>query len=170
VEKNVLNSPFEQLKKRFKGAGILEVGKFGKTDVPLVWVESESAKAIAWALRGDPDLSFDWLENLSVMEVDDVLVVSWFLRSRRTKSQLVLRSTAMPRSATAPVSFPSLSSVWTQAGAQEAEVGELFGIRFDGKDAPRKFLPPGFSGFPLRKDFDMRSVLTRDPGRGGADG
>jgi NADH:ubiquinone oxidoreductase subunit C len=129
-------------------------------------VEASSIVDVARLLREDPDLSLDWLENLSVMQVDRILVATWFLRSRKTDSRFVLRSTVVPRSAEEEVDLPSTESVWPEAVVAEQESSELFGIRFGGRPVPRRLLPDGFSGFPLRKAFDMRSIPARDTGRG----
>jgi NADH:ubiquinone oxidoreductase subunit C len=162
VEKNVKSSAFENVA---KGA-ILEKGRFGKTDIPLLWVEAGSIADVARLLREDPELSLDWLENLSVMQVDRILVASWFLRSRKTKARFVLRSTVVASKGDAEVDFPSTVSVWPEARAFESESAELFGIRFGGAPVPRRLLQPGFQGFPLRKNFDMKSLVRRDMGVG----
>jgi NADH:ubiquinone oxidoreductase subunit C len=162
VEKNVKSTAFEKL----ESSAILEKGRFGRTNTPLLWVEAGSIADVARLLREDPELSLDWLENLSVMQVDRVLVASWFLRSRKTKSRLVLRSTVVPPSPESEADLPSTRSVWPEAALMERENAELFGIRFDGAPVPRRLLHGGIAGFPLRKNFDMRSVPTRDAGVG----
>jgi NADH:ubiquinone oxidoreductase subunit C len=148
VEKNELSSVFN--------AKILDRARFGKTDVPLFWVEQGSLKELAASLRADPEISIDWLENLSVMQVDEILVVTWFLRSRKGRKRLVLRSTVVPAHANDAADLPSLADTWPEASLMEREASEMFGIRFGGREIPRRILPAGFSGFPLRKSFSMQ--------------
>jgi NADH-quinone oxidoreductase subunit C len=163
VEKNEKNPPaFE----RVESSAILERGRFGKTETPLLWIEASALTDIARMLREDPELSLDWLENLTVMQVDRILVASWFLRSRKTKARVVLRSTVVPGARDDEAELPSTTSVWPEARQLERESSELFGIRFGGEPIPRRILAGGLDGFPLRKTFDMRSVVARDPGRG----
>jgi Ni,Fe-hydrogenase III component G len=149
-----------------KSDAVLERGRFGKTDIPLLWVEGDSIPEIARLLRADPDLQLDWLENLSVMQVDGILVASWFLRSRKTKAKFVLRSTVMPGRDDQVVDLASTADVWPESELLERESSELFGIRFGGRELPQRLLPKDFAGFPLRKEFDMRAVLARDSGLG----
>lgn len=151
---------------RVQSSAILEKGRFGKTDTPLLWVEASAIEDVAKLLREDPELQLDWLENLSVMQVDRILVASWFLRSRKTRARIVLRSTIVAGTMNDEVDLPSTVSVWPEARTLESESSELFGIRFGGEPIPRRILPAGIEGFPLRKTFDMRSVVARDPGRG----
>jgi NADH:ubiquinone oxidoreductase subunit C len=145
VEKNELSSVFS--------AKILERARFGKSDVPLFWVEQDSLVSLARSLRTDPEIAIDWLENLSVMQVDEILVVTWFLRSRTGRKRLVLRSTVVPANANEAADLPSLADVWPEASLMEREASEMFGIRFGGREIPRRILPQGFVGFPLRKSY-----------------
>lgn len=83
----------------------------------------------------------------------------------------------LPRSG--PV-LPSLASLWRGADWFEREVYDLFGVRFDTHpDLKRILLPEGWSGHPLRKDYDRtkeqfvaldpetgEDVVTFDEGKG----
>jgi NADH:ubiquinone oxidoreductase subunit C len=146
-KKNELSSVFD--------AKILERGRFGKTSTPLFWVEQSSILDLAKALRTDAEISLDWLENFSVMQMDEILVVTWFLRSRKHRSRLVLRSTVVPSGPDAVADFPSTVGIWPEAELMEREASELFGIRFGGREIPRRLLAPDFKGFPLRKSFAL---------------
>jgi NADH-quinone oxidoreductase subunit C len=53
-------------------------------------------------------------------------------------------------------SLPSSVSIWPTANWLEREVYDMFGIKFDGHpDLKRILLPDGWTGFPLRKDYDI---------------
>jgi NADH:ubiquinone oxidoreductase subunit C len=50
--------------------------------------------------------------------------------------------------------IPSLVDLHPAAGWQEREMYDMYGIRFDGHpDLRRMFLPDGWTGFPMRKDY-----------------
>lgn len=50
-------------------------------------------------------------------------------------------------------SIPSVMAVWPGAGWHEREAYDLMGIMFRGNsDLRRILLPPGFDGYPLRKE------------------
>ena len=51
---------------------------------------------------------------------------------------------------------PSVTGVWAGANWLEREVYDLFGVVFDGHpDFKRILLPDGWTGHPLRKDYDI---------------
>jgi NADH:ubiquinone oxidoreductase subunit C len=103
-------------------------------------------------------LGFDWLENLSVAQVDDALVLTYFLRAGATREQLILKATVVPADARAEAEAPSVSALWPPAALMEQEAGELFGIRFQGAaegGVRARRLPEGWSGFPLRKGYEF---------------
>lgn len=151
---------------------VLEKQRFGRTQSQYLWIEMQSIGKVALLLKEGQDFLFDQLENLSVMQMDNSLVLTYFLYSSRDKYNLILRSCldlTPPRSQTwkgashdvYQITVPSVSDVWITAEAMEPEITDLFGIyfldRFGGikKRAPF-WLPKGWEGYPMRKgDFGV---------------
>lgn len=146
-----------ELKRKIKAVdlpGFLEMQLFGKSEIVTVWVESKSIKAAAKKLSEDVSLKLTWLENLSAMELNQSLVVSYFIRSAESPVRVVLRAALTPKDAEATVSIDSVVSVWPMAREFEKEISDLFGIVFQGNRlAGRYLLPEDWIGFPLRKSY-----------------
>lgn len=146
---------------------ILEVRKFGRSNTQSIWVESQSIHKVALFLKESSGFNIDWLENLSVVEFEEVLVVTYFARSMtQMGSTFVLRVSEIPSSPTSIVKFPSICSVWPMGGPLEQEASEMFGVHFvpnetpkhSDSEEPRKILfspklPENWEGFPLRKKY-----------------
>ncbi len=146
---------------------VLEVRRFGRSEIFSIWIEAQSVHKVASVLRADPEISLDWLENLSVVEFAECLVVSYFLQSTtRPHSQIVLRASVVPLSIDAEVEVPSIQAIWPMGAPMEQEANELFGVRFKSLPLERQFqsdfnlegslsrrLLPEVRGFPLRKKF-----------------
>jgi NADH:ubiquinone oxidoreductase subunit C len=130
---------------------ILEKARFGRGGTACLWLEMKGVEKLAAALKGDPELILDFLENLSVFQLDDALVVTYFLRSRTHGHSLVLRGSVVPAKPESEVEVPSVASVWSESRAQEAENEALFGITFGEKVTRTAEIP--WKGFPLRKNF-----------------
>ena len=144
--------------KKLLGDHILEQGRFGRTEVQAIWIESKALKQVAEKLNSDPELLLNWLENLSVMEMDGNIILNYFLRSHATSASLILRVSLAPATSQSKVIVSTVTDVWAMAELFEAEIEDLFGVPF--KDTPVvrsistefKFAP-GSEGFPLRKSF-----------------
>ncbi|OFZ52840.1 MAG: hypothetical protein A2428_04690 [Bdellovibrionales bacterium RIFOXYC1_FULL_54_43] len=161
------NELLQKINKLVPGA-ILEKQRFGRSAKTCLWVESEKLRELCMALKNDPAIALDWLENLSAMQLEDALVFTYFIRSSRTKERLILRSSVELTSPTERTDFQSLAGVWGMAEPQEREIAELFGIRFLDENGVSmkhtKAAPNHWKGFPLRKSF----VFDGDKGtRGG---
>ena len=137
---------------------VLEVRRFGRSNVLSIWVENQCIRKVGGILLLDPVCKLNWLENLSIVEFEKVLVATYFLRSTVTDTVLLLRASVVPQSPDAKVFLPSVRSLWTTAIPLEDEAEEMFGVQFqtEGKDEDLvrdKKLPPMWEGFPLRKNY-----------------
>ena len=146
-----------ELKRRIKTLspeGILEIQAFGRGGMLALWVESTSLLSLGEALKKDTGLRFDWLENLTAMEINRSLVLSYFLRSSVTGDSVILRLSVVPASPEAEVKAPSCTAIWPMARSFENEISDLYGVRFDGNPLTERFLmPQDWIGFPLRKAY-----------------
>ncbi|MCM2322097.1 MAG: NADH-quinone oxidoreductase subunit C [Oligoflexia bacterium] len=141
-----------KLNKAVPGA-VLQKARFGRGGKHAIWIEARSIAAVAEALSSDPELRLDWLENLSVAQLDEALLLTYFVRSRQTEVVAVLRATLALKSEDELVDAPSVRTVWPMAVPFEREASELFGIRFGKGKRETGILPKGWRGFPLRKSY-----------------
>ena len=79
MDKNPLIS---KLNKDVPGA-VLETRRFGRSEITSIWIESQTIQKVAFALKNDVGLKLNWLENLSVVELEGVLVVTYFVTSTK---------------------------------------------------------------------------------------
>ena len=144
----------DPLQERF-GDKILETGDMsGK---PVVYVAPE---AVWMVLKfAHEELDFDHLPFVSAADYpkEDLLEVHWQLysypRDGRGGKDLAVK-THVPRDAP---QVPSVVSLWTGAEWHEREAFDMFGIRFDGhRNLRRIFMPDGWKGHPLLKDYDRK--------------
>jgi NADH:ubiquinone oxidoreductase subunit C len=144
--------------KRFEEAfeGVSRVKSFGRSGSFLVEVDQERMlEAAAW-LRMEETFRMDFLENLSLHESKDRLVLTAFIRSIPTSKQLIFRTSVPMGDDGAWAELPSLRGIWPQAEPFESENSPLFGVRFVGgsKDPAVRREYGDFGGFPMRKSFD----------------
>lgn len=106
-------------------------------------------------LRGDPDLRFTFLSDITgvdhfPMEPRFELNYHVLSLSRREKLRLKVRI------AGSDPAVESVISVWPGADWHEREVFDLFGVRFEGHpDLRRILMPEDWEGYPLRKDYPV---------------
>ena len=101
------------------------------------------------------ELGCDFFDFLSAVdnEPDGFVVVTHLVARHVGSVETVLLRTSVP--ADAPV-LSCVCSVYAGAGWHERETHEMFGIGFRGHPHLIKlYLPGGFEGFPLRKDFPL---------------
>ncbi|MBL7715889.1 MAG: NADH-quinone oxidoreductase subunit C [Bdellovibrionales bacterium] len=95
-----------------------------------------------------------WLENLSAMELNQALVLSYFIRDLDSPTRLVLRASLTPKDADSTASIDSVTTIWPMAREFEKEISDLFGVVFNGNQiAGRYVLPEDWIGYPLRKSY-----------------
>ena len=121
---------------------------------PWVVVQAEAMAAVAAFCKSDPELSFDNLMCLSVVdypkEAPPRMEVVYHLFSYRHRHVLVLK-VHCPRE---DAHVPTVEKVWGVANWHEREGYDMFGVVFDGhSDLRRILLPDDWEGHPLRKDW-----------------
>ena len=118
---------------------------------PGFHVRPEALVQVATALRDDPILRFDFLQNLTAVDwikTGNIELV-YHLFSYQHRHELVLK-TSVPREA---ARLPSLSAIWNNANWLEREQYDLFGVIFEGHpDLRRLLMPDDWVGHPMRKD------------------
>jgi NADH-quinone oxidoreductase subunit C len=165
-----MNEIISKLEAIVPGA-ILESRPFGRSRTGSIWIEMQSIGRVAKALVETKGLEFDWLENLSAMDIDQALVLTYFIRSTTTKDVLIVRGSVVPTGPGEPIDVASVVDHWSMARGFEDEISDLFGIRFGRKrGSVGGLLPAGWDGYPLRKGFAfptefMEMMHMRPPGQ-----
>jgi len=121
---------------------------------PWAVVEPVAIAEVAAFCKADPDLAFDNLMCLSVVdypkETPPRLEVVYHLYSYKHTHGFVLKA-QLPRE---DPRVPTVEGVWPVANWHEREGFDLFGVRFEGhSDLRRILLPDDWEGYPLRKDW-----------------
>lgn len=149
-----INAILSKLNQAVPGA-VLQKSRFGKSDHSCIWIDSRAIARVAAALTEDPEIKFDWLENLSVSQLEENLICTYFVRSWENADTLILRVAVALESADAWAEVPSITRAWPMAAPMEREAGELFGIRFieSAVSSGAGLLPEEWRGFPLRKTY-----------------
>jgi NADH-quinone oxidoreductase subunit C len=131
-------------------------------------VAREHLRPILAHLRDDPELAFDFLVDVTVvdhlqLELPEMeghrFAVIYILRSLRTAP---VCSVSAGVRVDAPV-IPSVQDLWNSGlwGARESH--DMYGVEFEGNpDMRRLLMPEDYPGFPLRKDYPLRGRGERD--------
>lgn len=139
---------------------------------PWIEISPEALRAVCLYLRDEPDLRFDYLSCVTVVDYFETdpkkaakaetpphLEVVYHLFSTVHKRTLVLK-VMLPRwkddrPGELP-EVPTVSDVWRTADWHERETYDLSGVRFVGHPALRRILcPEDWEGYPLRKDYEL---------------
>lgn len=154
----------EALARRF-GDAVYEPTSEGTRD-PFVRVRAERWLDVARALRDEPELSFDFLQNLTAVDwiKQDAIEVVYHLWSYARRHGCVVKVT-LPR---AKPELPSVAGIWRTADWHEREQFDLLGVIFAGHpDLRRIMMPDDWPGHPMRKDYveaaEYRGMPTTRP-------
>ncbi|NOZ86973.1 MAG: NADH-quinone oxidoreductase subunit D [Deltaproteobacteria bacterium] len=117
---------------------------------PAIEVKPQALIDVAFFLKAEQGLEFDYLRCLSGVDLKDQLEVVYQLHSIAKGHDLVIKVKA---AAGDPV-IPSVSGIWKTANWHEREAFDLLGINFQGHDDLRRILlPEDWIGHPLKKDY-----------------
>ncbi len=120
-----------------------------------IYVKPEAIVGVARFLRDDPELSYNFLDNLCGVDYlgrDPRFEVVYHLLSHKNR-HLVCLKVGVPEHAP---SVPTLTGLWATANWQERETFDLFGIIFTGHPGLQRILmPDDWEGYPLRKDVPL---------------
>lgn len=120
-------------------------------------VSRESVVEVCAALKSDPELNFNYLRCLSVVDWQDELEAVYHLTSLSHPHKVVVKTRA-------PIDdpwIPTMIDVWKGADWHEREGHDLFGLEFRGHpDLSPLILYEGFEGFPGRKSYDIPEQVT----------
>lgn len=106
---------------------------------------------LAFKLKNEPDLSFDFLFCLTGVDMVQFLEVVYHIESTEHKHQLELKVRTHDRENGA---VDTVCDIWRTAEFHEREIYDLLGIRFNNHpDLRRLFLEENWIGHPLRKDY-----------------
>jgi NADH-quinone oxidoreductase subunit C len=115
-------------------------------------------------LHDDPAFGFVVLADLAGVDTGEHMQVVYHLWSATTADWLRVIADGMPRE---DPRVPTLTGLWPGAEWMERETYDMFGIIFEGnRDLRRIYMPPGYTSFPLRKDFYLADDVARSPGGG----
>lgn len=130
-------------------------------------VDREHVRPVLSYLKEDPELAFDFLSDVTVVdhllleipEVGERFAVVYQLNSLAKSHRYQVK-------ARVPGDDPRVSSVvdlWSSALWGEREAHDMYGVIFEGNpDLRRLLMPEDYPGFPLRKDYPLRGRGERD--------
>lgn len=119
---------------------------------PAIVVTPARLRELALALRDDPELRFESLQQVAGVDYpDEARLRSTVTLCSYAHGRLLTLHTDLPRD---DPRLPSLHDVWPAAEWHERESWDLLGIVYEGHpDLRRIMLPDDWEGHPLRKDF-----------------
>jgi len=141
----------EELQKRFPGA-ISEPLIF--RSMPSIKVAKEFLLSVGEFLKGEEGGAYTLLTDETAVDYpkrEKRFDIVYHLYSFQRNDRLRLKVTAGEGEA-----VPSVVSVWPTANWLEREVHDMFGVTYAGHpDLKRILMPDGWTGHPLRKDYDI---------------
>jgi NADH/F420H2 dehydrogenase subunit C len=116
-----------------------------------VVIKSEYLFKVAEYLKIEPQMGFDYLNDITSTDYFDYFEIIYRLTSMENNHTLALKVRCYDREKPA---VPSVTSLWRGADYMEREIFDLMGISFAGHpNLKRIVLWEGFLGHPLRKDY-----------------
>ena len=127
-----------------------------KSNLPTYFIKSEGIVPVVKSLKEDPELSFDFLNDLTAIDWlgkrEPRFEVCYLLKSPKNKHFRIMLKVPVEEGE----GVPSLVSVFKGANWPEREIFDLFGIEFINHPMlDRIIMPDNFQGHPLRKDFPL---------------
>jgi NADH-quinone oxidoreductase subunit C len=122
------------------------------TKDPYFKVKADRWSEVARLLRDDPQLRFDFLQNVTAVDwiKQNRIDVVYHLWSYPQKHGCVVK-VELPRDRP---QVASAQPIWSAADWNEREQFDLFGVEFLGHpDLRRIMLPDDWPGYPMRKDY-----------------
>ena len=125
-----------------------------------VWIEKGAVQDALRFLRGEPDLLYEYLTDITAVDRlnergvgEPRFEVVYILYSPTFNRRIFVKTWVGEAE-----SVPTATAVWSGANFMEREVYDMFGIGFAGHPNLERILTPdGWLGHPLRKDFPVRS-------------
>ena len=141
----------EELQKKFPGA-VIEALIF--RDQGAVTLQKEAIAGVAEFLKSEEGGAYVYLTDQTAVDYpkrekrfEIVYHVYSFVRNDRLRLKILVGENEKA---------PSVTGVWRAANWMEREIFDMFGIPFEGHpDLKRILLPDGWTGHPLRKDYDI---------------
>jgi NADH-quinone oxidoreductase subunit C len=141
----------DELQKRFPGA-LSDTAVF--RNMPSVTVAKESLATVCDFLKSDEGGEYTLLTDHTAVDYpkrekrfDLIYHLYSFKRNDRLRVKVV---------AGEGEKVPSVVCIWPTANWLEREVYDMFGVQYEGHpDLKRILLPDGWTGHPLRKDYDI---------------
>jgi len=152
VKPEAWSSPLlEALQKGLPGA-IVEAVIFRK--MPSITVAKEFLLSVCHFLKSDEGGAYTLLTDETAVDYpkrekrfDIIYHLYSFKRNDRLRVKVVIAEGE---------TVPSVVGIWPTANWLEREVYDMFGVVYDGHpDLKRILLPDGWTGYPLRKDYDI---------------
>jgi NADH-quinone oxidoreductase subunit C len=123
-----------------------------ETKDPYFKVKPDHWHALAEVLRDDPELQFDFLNNVTAVDwlKQGRIDMVYHLYSYPKRHRCVVK-VELPRD---KPQVASVADLWKSADWNEREQFDLFGVEFLGHpDLRRIMMPDDWPGYPMRKDY-----------------
>jgi NADH-quinone oxidoreductase subunit C len=120
-------------------------------EIPTLVIKNEKWIQTAETLKHHPELSMNYLRNLSGVDQESHLEVVYHLINLTTKQEVCVKVKTEHETA----AVASVAPLWPTANWNEREVFDLLGIEFPGHpDLRRIMMSDDWVGYPLRKDYE----------------